>query len=134
MCAIYFPLGKRFLCDKNENCVMLKDVFLNTCSNRMVPICLFLKRNYICKATLLRLRCNFVFLLHLTASLASVSVSFVTVRLNVSLIVLGEYLYCFINNCFKSFSLIQHWNMFKTEASKMCCKTGVGVTKRSYMK
>lgn len=34
--------------------------------------------------------CDFVFLLHLTASLASVSVSFVTVRLNVSLIILGK--------------------------------------------
>lgn len=92
LCAIYFPLGKRFLCDKNENCLMLKDVFLNTCSNRMVPICLFLKGNDICKATLLRMPCNFVFLLHLTASLATVSVNFVIVRLNVSLIVLGEYL------------------------------------------
>lgn len=102
LCAIYFPLGKRFLCDKNENCVMLKDVFLNTCSNRMVPICLFLKGNYICKATLLRMPCNFVFLLHMTASLASVSVHFVIVRLNVSLIILGEYLYCFMDNCFKS--------------------------------
>lgn len=80
------------MCDKNENCVMLTDVFLNTCSNRMVPICLFLKGNDICKATLLRMPCNFVFLLHLTASLATVSVGFVIVRLNVWLIVLGEYL------------------------------------------
>lgn len=80
------------MCDKNENCVMLTDVFLNTCSNRMVPICLFFKGNDICKATLLGMPCNFVFLLHLTASLATLSVSFVLVRLNVWLIVLGEYL------------------------------------------
>lgn len=111
LCAIYFPLRKkkRFLCDKNENCVMFKDVFLNTCSNRMVPICLFLKGNDICKATVLRMPCDFVFLLLLTASLTSFSVSFVIVRLNVSLVVLGKYLYCFTDKMFpKKFSLIQH--------------------------
>lgn len=76
---------------------MFKDVFLNTCANRTVPICLFLKGNDVCKATVLRMPCDFVFLLLLTASLASVSVSFVIVRLNVSLVVLGKYLYCSID-------------------------------------
>lgn len=78
--------------------------------------------------------CDFVFLLHLTASLASVSVSFVTVRLNVSLIILGKLPVLLYRPLFQTILTNSALKCAQDRGFLKRPRTSVGLAKWNYVK